>query len=200
MTEGPDSGGSPERYKRGLDAWHAFIEAWRTEVNPLQAQASQRLGFTVSYAQLGLRTALLLNGGGLVAAPAFAELLGSIWSQGFWPPIIAMGAFTLGLIAAAGATVLAFFEFLYARTVTEFEIARVAEDLNDRYEAAMRREPIPKRRTDPGDEERSAQRRAARWGGWAILLGLSSLVFFLIGAFFGGYILAGGGPPVSSGR
>ena len=122
-----------KKIRPNYEAWYAHVEAWRINVEPLETRLSDFLNHTVGYAQLGLRSAFLLNGGGLIAAPTFAELLGSIWSRGQLPALTMFGAFVAGLILAGGSTLFAFFEFRAGQGILVKEIHRTKTYLDRIY-------------------------------------------------------------------
>ena len=55
--------------RQNFEAWYAHIEAMRVNIDPLESRLTSFLNNTVSYGQLGLRSAFLLNGGGLSVRP-----------------------------------------------------------------------------------------------------------------------------------
>lgn len=161
-------------------------------MEPLQREAQTILGHSVGYAQMGLKTALLLNGGGLIAIPAFAELTGTIWARGFWPPMISMSSFLLGIICASIAIALSFFVFLNFDGAKGFEIARVTADTSRRYKALENDEPVPDANSERDEMEQKFENRAYRIQKWAIGFGIAPLVLFIIGSVSGAYILSCG--------
>ena len=199
MSDDQNSDGPPNMFSPTIGHWTAFVEAWRTDIEPLRDRRADHLKYAVSYGQLALRSIILLNGGGLLAAPAFAQMFGSIWSQGFWPPTIAMVAFTLGLICAVGATIFSFLGFLKLQVVSQHEINRTAKRLRGLYKTLSTNEPPPDQPTGPTPEEKSAQKDTNFHNFWAIFLGLMSFGLFITGAILGAYVLAGGGPPLVDG-
>jgi len=74
------------RYRE--DDWLDRLDRHQSKtIDPIRALQGQYLDHAVSYGQMTLRSALLLNGGALVALPAFAEVVDSIRGTGHDPTV-----------------------------------------------------------------------------------------------------------------
>jgi hypothetical protein len=72
---GNDNGGKEARnWERQLSWRNAFLDQWRTELAPVDAQIALATESTTSLALTGLRSGYLLNAGALIALPAFIEI------------------------------------------------------------------------------------------------------------------------------
>lgn len=97
-----------ERERIALDRIHTKLEnqrvhneRWNINVGAVQKNEMAASGSAVDMAKLTLRSAFLMNGGALIALPAFGQLVGSI-SKGYL--VFALGAFVLGLVVTSIAT------------------------------------------------------------------------------------------------
>ncbi len=72
---GNDNGSKEAKnWERQLSCRNAFLDQWRTELAPVDAQIALATESATSLALTGLRSGYLLNGGALIALPAFIEI------------------------------------------------------------------------------------------------------------------------------
>lgn len=173
--------------------WQDYNKHYESVIGPLRARERDFLTCTVGYGQMALRSALLLNGGGLLAIPAFAEIIGDIWAKGVCPVALSLGAFVLGLTVAAISIALSFFVFLAAQENVGHEIARQATWITNKYTAVQQGTPLPSL-PSASSEETASLRRTQILQGIAIGLGLLSLFAFVVGTLVGLWIILGTPP------
>lgn len=72
---GNDNGGKEAKnWQRHLSWRNAFLDQWRTELAPVDAQIALATESATSLALTGLRSGYLLNGGALITLPAFIKI------------------------------------------------------------------------------------------------------------------------------
>jgi hypothetical protein len=120
MASSNDPGHELTRLQTNLDKAHR--ERWATHADPILQLAETSRRMAHAYAKMGFQTMFFLNGGALIAFPAFAQLLGKTFSLTARPAALSIGAFICGLVA-------------------------LAHVIDDKVEAAYRRgDPFEKRR------------------------------------------------------
>lgn len=96
---GNDNGGKEgKNWERHLSFRNAFLDQWRTELFPVDAQIALAAKSATSLALTGLRSGYLLNGGALIALPAFIEIFNKLKPGDTDLFIFAATPFVLGLI------------------------------------------------------------------------------------------------------
>lgn len=179
------------------EEWQAHVDRWQLVIEPLQAQQREWISYAVSYGQIALRSGFILNGGAIIAVPAFAQMLGvGLWGEGVGLPFTAISVFLAGLVLAAAAAACASFAMTsYAHYTTE-KIRRVAVFIQTSYQSPPKGRETSAAQTY-GEEtttERAFQDKGRRWEAIAIIFGSISLVAFVVGATIGAYIIAGAPP------
>ena len=90
-----------KRWEQDLSWRNAFLDQWRTELAPIDAKIALATQSATSLALTGLRSGYLLNGGALIALPAFIEIFNKL-KPGDTDLIEFMAIpFVIGLIACA---------------------------------------------------------------------------------------------------
>ncbi len=175
-----------------------YFERRRQAIEPLQAQQRAWIGHAVSYAQLALRAAFILNGGAIIAVPAFAEFFGDgLWAKGAVWPLFALSAFLFGLILCGCATACAFFAMTNYSKQTNEVMGRAAGQTEHDFRRALSGEQKSST-VDFGKEtteEQKFREAGASWEQGGIILGVLAFVAFVLGAGAAVYILSGA--PVS---
>ena len=184
-------------YRNRIERWYLENERWRSEIEPLRQMLTSHLDHTVSYGQMALRSVLLLNGGGLLAVPAFAKLYGSMWGQGTIPVLITIAAFALGTIFAGGGIACSFFSFLALQNMILETIERTAKGLKLEFSEEPQKDDLDVLGKLTKKESKS-QKSAGRFDFWAKFCGLSAFFLFLVGALVAFYIISGGPPEAVS--
>jgi hypothetical protein len=197
MAEDRGSGASPalsgERlpYDIGRGVWHDAMERYRAVTEPLERRYDRFVDYAVDYGKAVLRTALELNGGGLIALPSLGTLFGSIWSRGILLPEVGVLCFVAGLITAALGYAFAFFYFQAMQGWTMEQKTRLEASQNKQFNAAVRGDPIPEENVTVTEAENRhrTQARRLQWAGIAVAI--ISLIAFIAGATITAYVLAG---------
>jgi len=130
---------SGEDQQRRLDQ---LIE-YRNLIDPIQEHLKAHKNAAVGFAEAAVKAAFLLNGGGLLAIPAFWAMVpntiaenGEAASQKLieiQAMIETSELFVCGLIAAAFATILAYANFSIAAAQNTNQITAVVDGLNQKY-------------------------------------------------------------------
>jgi hypothetical protein len=116
----PAPSGERLPYDIGREVWRDAMDRYRAIMEPLERRHDRFIDYAVEYGKAALRTALELNGGGLIALPSLGTLFGSIWSQGTFLPELGILCFVAGLVAAALGYTFAFFHFqAFQRAIIE---------------------------------------------------------------------------------
>lgn len=155
-----------------------LLHRWETEVRPLEREGWDAQRMSQEFAKLGLSSALILNGGGLVALPPLMQWLDAagrsqVAGAAIWFPV--------GIFCAAAALVLAYANHL-AISVGRYAMGvKRARELDQGYLG----------KTPAGDPEfEKAVKKIARTSKiitgtqiTAVLLAIASYVMFGIGVF-----------------
>ena len=106
---GNDNGGKEARnWERQLSRHNVFLDQWRTELAPVDAQIALATESATSLALTGLRSGYLLNGGALIALPAFIGIFKKLESGDTDLFVFAAIPFALGLITCTVANFLGY--------------------------------------------------------------------------------------------
>ena len=104
-----------QRFRARLDFYLAELEAVRTQTSPFHELRLEAFRALTSYAQSALKAAFLLNGGALIAVPAFQRLIDSHGQAGWYNLSNILALFVVGLIFC---TIASLFAFLSAQHET----------------------------------------------------------------------------------
>lgn len=179
-----------ERLRHENERFRSHLERWRTDVDPLYQAGEHSREMAFQFAQSAVKSMFLLNGGALIAFPAFAQLVGTVFSENIALFLLSAGSFVGGLTLIAIATVLA-----YKAMDADAEAIRqrqevVKIDLNRSYDPKWYTGDVKKRRSEAEKAEERSARQFQRISGWALGLGVGSLVAFVSGAIFGALVLS----------
>ena len=170
-----------ERLKISNEKTRNFLDRWRTDITPIVEQGNFSRKATNDFSTQALRSLFLLNGGALVAFPAFAKLVNISIAAVTSIFIGAMLAFTIGLSLTVLAIYLAYLgmddDFRALRHNAEIMKFRL-----NRNEAPDHHNQIAE--TGKRDAENAALRhgrRGAKRVKYANAIGISALFAFLIG-------------------
>ena len=169
-----------------------FLERWRTDVGPLHEAAERSRDMTFGFAQMAIRSMFLLNGGALVAVPAFAELVGAAFQENLTAFLLSGLGFVTGLILIAITTVLA-----YTSMDADAEAIRQDQEV---VKINLNRSENPKSYTDKVKKQQSAAeaarqkfgRRSTKLRAWALWLGVGSMGAFIFGTVFAAVVMSAG--------
>jgi hypothetical protein len=121
-----------------------YIEDWKTTVGHHFELASKSTDRQIAYGSLALKSAYVLNGGGLLALPAFAQIFkvndvvtASLFDAG--------ALFICGIVAAALSTLGSYLNFAHSRTRELAYAERTAGSLLNLYYPASDQDATEKR-------------------------------------------------------
>lgn len=166
-----------------LDVYLAELDQTRTAIGPYQEFRIEAYKASIQFAMAGLRSLIVLNGGALIALPAFHNLVAGAgrndWST--LPQILiafaaglalCVAAFLFGYMAAGKGAGLAVMQMEYVQASIRAQFERLANPSAPRPSA-----------TDQDLAERRARCRARSFEIAAVLAAILSLLCFLLGAF-----------------
>ncbi len=160
-------------------------ERWNLDVAPLQKKAGEATAHAVEYSTLALRTLILINGGALLALPAFSQFDNglSFTNLGWAMACFVLGLFGAGIALLSGYLSLAASTKRFSHEATARAIVLNARDnLND--EQKKNKEDADKKAADQSGKE-------SKWEVVALVAAIVSLLLFVIGCFLGGKAIAG---------
>lgn len=116
---------------------------YRNLVDPIQERIASNMSAAVGFAQAAVTTAFLLNGGALLAIPAFWAMVPNNKAENgdvapgkpieFQAMMESSEWFLWGLVAAVIATMLAYLNFSLAAASNSNSIAATVDTLNEKY-------------------------------------------------------------------
>ena len=181
--------------RRYLDeTTRTFLERWRTDVQPLHEHRLMSREHAYGYAKVAIQTMFLLNGGALIAFPAFAQLLGTAFKDHVTIALLSIGGFVFGLVLIVITTLLA-----YLSTAADAEAVNQKEEyvklgLNRDQVADDDKPEYDKKRATAEKERKRHYGRATRLALWGLGLGVGSLAAFVFGAIFAALVLSAAQP------
>lgn len=178
--------------KHPFDDWSTYDQYWRTNVGAFQRRAEESLTITVEYAQIYLKSMLLLNGGAIFIVPAFAEHMGSLWATGWIAPMMMIASFVLGIAFTVGALVCAFYEFLFLQQHYNASATRMGLAIDRQYKSIVIDRKWIERDDTPSKDESSSWKNAFAVDKWARRFGWACGILFIFGALMGVYIIGCG--------
>lgn len=179
---GNDNGGEGARsWEQQLTWRNAFLDQWRTELAPVDAQIALAAESATSLALTGLRSGYLLNGGALIALPAFVEIFKKLnaGDAGFF--IFAAIPFVLGLITCTAANFLGYKSVDTAGTAHHEVRNWTALRIIEQYYPNKDRVSTAKTIKNSHDKSDTLFLEARKDESGARKLFISSLVFFIVG-------------------
>lgn len=187
-----------ERARLKLDAaahqdqrTRTYLERWRTDVGPLHESEESAWGRAYGYAQTAIRSLYLLNGGALVAFPAFAQLAGTPISEHLTLFLLSGGSFVSGLVLVGATNILAYVSADAQVAAVREEKENVKINLNRSHNEDGYTEREEARTKQAATLQSKYRRTAYRTALWCLGLGAGSLVMFLAGAIFAALVLSG---------
>lgn len=141
-------------------------------VAPHEQRAQEFLGHSISYAQIAVKWAFLLNGGALIAFPGFVTALGDKGTNVdlFW--------FVFGLTAIALCALVAYINFQCLAQIQYGEASKMKWEISDNPE-----EEIIKAKLEADREIERLNGRVSLTYGLGIFTGCASYLLFCIGCF-----------------
>ena len=173
----------------------AFLEHWRTEVDPIYEDKRLALRASVDVAQSVIRALFLLSGGALVTLPVFARLVGVRGHDSATVLLLPAGCFILGLVLCTAAGLIGQIALRSdaATALHLAEWAKISVNLNFKRE----KDPVTAQGRQAAENELMMRCRAVsrRWTFCGMVLTVVSLCAFLAGAVVAGVNLVQGVAP-----
>lgn len=175
-----------EESRHRLELSQHWLARWDMDVNGRREDAWRAGESAAAFAQMGLRSTLLLNGGALVAFPAFGELIGDVDLTSLK---IASTLLVLGLMTGMLGILCAFIN----REIASKRLFLLAEKnsaiLKNEDIQGEQRIKINKNLSDLRSKIDAAVRNQKKWRNAGVALSLLSISFFFFGALNGADML-----------
>ncbi|MCH9053838.1 MAG: hypothetical protein IIA72_22755 [Proteobacteria bacterium] len=172
-----------------MDQYEAFLRRLESSIKPRQEAAERSRTFTFEFARMALRNMFLLNGGALIALPAFAEMLDGIKPETADAFMWSIGSFVIGLVLIAAATLFAYIAMDADAEGSRHEILWRSIDINADYKPPDDPQKSKDERENAIKSEKKYGTRARKFRAAVIILGLGSLGVFINGAIQGASVL-----------
>ncbi|MET0105680.1 MAG: hypothetical protein ABW072_11125 [Sedimenticola sp.] len=174
-----------------------YVEEWKLNVFRFDEDIRSSTEGAVEFAQQGIRSGLMLNGGALVAVPAIIALFAVDVSQVASGIILSGVLFVIGLLLSWAANLFGFFAMSNSADAYSRQQGEVAKTLTLQYlihspGQEISQEDVDKHNKLIADEKSKSDgywvsyRRNRMLG---IISLLSSFIFFVIGAYMGGKVI-----------
>ncbi|MFQ5853518.1 MAG: hypothetical protein ACE5JU_23415 [Candidatus Binatia bacterium] len=176
-----------ERYRQDLERRRTYLEHYKAELEPQYRYSVESDRASVGFAQSGIRSMYILNGGALIALPAFHTLLKDSPTYTSESLMWSAGAFVIGLLFSGVTSLLAYL----AQSATTEAVSRAITwrtiSVNETY---WPRDQATKPTADEEiDAEKKKERQWRRRFVWFAWLGVGSSVAALA-AFVAGAVTA----------
>ena len=176
---------------RYLDESHrTFLQSWQIQVAPIHEEQERSRELGAGYAQVGIKSMFILNGGALVALPAFVKMAGTglATETAFFASSVA--SFVIGLVLITVTT-------LFAYLSLDAEVAALRRRGNVlRLDLIKGCNPVAFTKDQEQERHENEEGRekfgdlASQFTKVAVGLAIASLVAFIAGAVIGIAILA----------
>ena len=171
----------------------SFFERAEIYVRPVHVRDLEVFKAHIQYGLVGIRSGFILNGGSLIAMPAFSGILSvGLWENGPIVPGSMLLFFLLGLIFTAAATQYGYHGYRRAHYSMVLQVDRIQRQINYDYEAAIGASPAMDRAVFevPGERENEHQTRADRYLTLSESLTIISLIMFIAGIIIAVYLFS----------
>ena len=178
---------SDEPPKPQVTARELFRTEWEFAAAPYRSDARMNYESAIKFANAGIKSLFTLNGGGLIALPAFIALFDVDRKKAAFWIIVTAVVYIVGLVGAALSSLLS---YISAMAMSE-SMVLVQEALMWKYADLFEQTPPAKPPDIPAIEARSnaLSRRSIYLRMTAVLLAFASLLAFIVGAAFSMYML-----------
>jgi len=173
----------PEPIRPEFLAEAARRQGWALDSAPLFAAMARSREMAFSFARFGLACLFFLNAAGLFGLPALAQLIGAHLDSHLQLALSSLGAFTIGVTAAALATLLAFLAMYRDSTAIYTHLERIGDS---RGPFGISANTFVTSKIEMERNLRRDKRTRAR----ALRFGMLAFASFLIGVVFAGMFLA----------
>jgi len=158
---------------------------------------------SIDYGQLAVRSSFILNGGALLAMPAYLARAGAVVAENnVYGIILAAACYIAGIIFAALCSYAAFFNFERNAYQVEWEILKKISEIEENYDGVA----FHRMKDVREDYRNKLEAGIKRFGWWAHattwishIFGVFSYIAFVFGCFFAGKVMLGNSalnPPV----
>lgn len=183
------SKGSSDEQTRHL----VFLEHWRTELAPIEGRSAQANRAGNDYALAGIKSGYLLNGGAVIAVPAFWKLLEQPSGEDQLFVIVAVAIFVIGLIFCVIGNFLAYLCLTNAGLAHVKNLESRALDVREAYYPSKDKESLIAVQRITNEQREKIFERAMKQKFWAQIIFISSITCFVLGAVIGWLSFSGFG-------
>lgn len=183
-----------ERLRYLDERTRTFLERWRTDVQPLHEHRLMSREHGYGYAKVAIQTMFLLNGGALIAFPAFAQLLGTAFKDHVTIALLSIGGFVFGLVLIAITTLLAYLSMAADAEAVNQKEEYVKLGLNRDQVADDDKLEYDKKRATAEKERKRKFNLATGLALSGVVLWVASLAAFVFGALFAALVLSAAQP------
>lgn len=171
------------------ETYRTYLQGWQIQVSPIHEEKERSRELSSGFAQMGIKSMFILNGGSLIALPAFAEIANKNIAENIPLFVGSISCFVVGLALTALATLFAYLS-LDANTAELENSGTVV-----RFDLIKGRDPAAFSK-DQEQERETSEKERQRFNGLtqtlaliAMRVAIASLVAFIAGAGLGILIL-----------
>lgn len=160
----------------------AYLEEYKTTVDHIEDRAIAAEGVSVDYAQLSIRSGIIINGGALLAIPAFRALFENTSETSTDPLITAAIWFVAGLASNIACAIACHINFRYLSVVYLHYRAQSVSNLQHAYGLVQDDGSLEEKQIKTETQLTGNNRKVSLsfWVSW--LLGTGAMVGFVGGA------------------
>ena len=168
-----------EQSRLALERQHEFLTRWNIGLDRPHTRALEAYKSAVGFAQSGLRSAVLMNGGALVALPTFATALNlKDGSSIIWP----MTAFAFGIVSAVTAIMFAYLSSDKMIYGFDIEASKVTANLNKERAEGDRLTELSTAANEAEENAEEARKVVEKFASIGLYAAVASLAAFIVGA------------------
>lgn len=173
-----------ERYRQDLERRRTYLEHYKAELEPQYRYSVESDRASVGFAQSGIRSMYILNGGALVALPAFHALLKESPTYTSEPLLWAALAFVIGLALSGITSLLAYLAQSAVSEAVSHVISWRAISVNESYWPREEgKKPTAVEEIDAEKKQAKRWRKRFNWFAWpGVACAAAALTAFVFGA------------------
>lgn len=187
-----------ERLTYSNERTRTYLEHLRIEVGTVHESAERSRDMAFGFAKMALQTMFLLNGGALIAFPAFAQLVGNGFSSHVTTALISICGFAAGLVFISTATLLAYLAMDADKESSYRREGVLTINLTQSYHPDCHNQAQEELRTERQSDSEKYHALGNKLRTGAIVLGFLSLAAFIGGTICAGYVLSAATPGTKS--
>ena len=168
------------RHQNELD--RTFLERWRTELQPLHDHRMKSRDQGHDYAKAAFQMIFVLNGGALIAFPAFAQLTGNGFKQNLPVALGSIAGFVVGLVLIATAALFVGGAFSEDGDAIEADKSFVRTRMHQFRAPEAARPNFEKEKKEHETRRDEHNKTAKKWSVIAAVLACLALFAFVVGA------------------